>query len=135
MKRIYALILTLCILLSLYGCNGTTKNETGSTEISTLNQLPTDEAKIKDNDAIKLIKSYSNVELGLDDETAEQCSFMVQNDGTVIDNEKYVKVVAVIETKNDNDTYSFDTKGEYFISFDGDTVLKKSDNTYSNLNN
>lgn len=135
-KRTFAVLVILLLTLFFSSCSYLQTDEQDAnnyTDVSSLVQVRTDEARIKDNEAIELIKSFSNEQLGLDDEIAEQCSFMVQNDGSVIDGENYVKVVAAIKIINQNDTYNFDIKGEYYISFSGDIVLKKSDNTFVEL--
>ena len=83
--------------------------------------------------AIDLVKAFSNEKLGLDDETADKCSFLVQKNGEVIDGENYVKVIAAEKKETDDGTYTFDIKGEYYISFDGDSVLKKVNDNYEKL--
>lgn len=99
----------------------------------TVRRFRPDEAQIKDNEAIDLVKTFSNEKLGLDDETADKCSFLVQKNGEVIDGENYVKVIAAEKKETDDGTYTFDIKGEYYISFDGDTVLKKVNDNYEKL--
>ena len=69
----------------------------------------TDEAQIKDNEAIDLVKTFSNEKLGLDDETADKCSFLVQKNGEVIDGDNYVKVIAAEKKETDD--------GIYFVRF------------------
>ncbi len=120
-------------------CSGNTEQET----TGTVSQIPTEEAKIKDADAINFIKSsYTPEELGLAD-TDKDYSLMIASNGVDIDGEKYVKVVANVIVKKDvttedgNDTFSMETIGEYYISFDGTKVLKKDmkNNKMSKLEN
>ena len=105
------------------------KNTTQSTTASVENA--TDKAKIKDSDAINFIKtSYTKKELGLD-KVKEKYDFMISQNGVKIGKKQYVKVAANIMKKNDTtskdgkQTYSLTPVGEYYISFDGDEVLKK----------
>ena len=121
---------TICSVLTFTACSkqDTTKEES---------VIVTEKAKIKDADAINYIESYSSKQLGLTDEEKKACSFMVASDGEEIDGKKYIKIIAAIKNEqkgNDGKTtYTFDTKGEYFISFNGDEVLKKNGDTYSKL--
>lgn len=110
---------------------------------ATVAQVPTEEAKIKDSDAINFIEnSYTPKELGLDN-TDKDYSFMIASNGVDIEGEKYVKVVANVIVKKDvttedgKETFSMETIGEYYISFDGTKVLKKDmkNNKMSELEN
>lgn len=93
--------------------------------------MPTEAAKIKDADAVNFIKeSYTPKELGLDD-TDKDYSFMIASNGVDIDGVNYVKVVANVIVKKDvttpdgKETFSMETIGEYYISFDGTQVMMK----------
>lgn len=121
---------TICSVLTFTACSkqDATKEES---------IVATEKAKIKDADAINYIESYSSKQLGLTDDEKKACSFMVASDGEEIDGKKYIKIIAAIKNEQKGDdgktTYTFDTKGEYFISFNGDEVLKKSGDAYSKL--
>lgn len=121
---------TICSVLTFTACSkqDATKEES---------VIVTEKAKIKDADAINYIESYSSKQLGLTEDDRAKCSFMVASDGEEIDGKKYIKIIAAIKNEqkgNDGQvTYTFDTKGEYFISFNGDEVLKKSGDAYSKL--
>ncbi|WP_297131363.1 hypothetical protein [uncultured Eubacterium sp.] len=123
-------VCTICGTLTFTACSKQDATEKESV-------VATEKAKIKDADAINYIESYSSKQLGLTDEEKKACSFMVASDGEEIDGKKYIKIIAAIKNKQKGDdgktTYTFDTKGEYFISFNGDEVLKKSGDTYSKL--
>lgn len=100
-------------------------------EPSSVVAVSTEGAKIKDADAINFIKeSYTAKELGLDD-TDKDYSFMIASNGVDIDGVKYVKVVANVIVKKDvttadgKETFSMETIGEYYISFDCTQVLRK----------
>lgn len=117
------------------------KNDSGKQTTSTT--IPTEEAKIKERDAIDFIKtSYSKEELGLDKEKRSY-RMMVASSGVDIEGKKYIKVVANVVVKNDvtekdgKNTFTMDTVGEYYISFDGKTILKKDmkTNDYIELEN
>lgn len=121
---------TICSVLTFTACSkqDATKEES---------VIVTEKAKIKDADAINYIESYSSKQLGLTEDDRAKCSFMVASDGEEIDGKKYIKIIAAIKNEQKGDdgktTYTFDTKGEYFISFNGDEVLKKSGDAYSKL--
>lgn len=117
------------------------KNDSGKQTTSTT--IPTEEAKIKERDAIDFIKtSYSKEDLGLDKEKRAY-RLMVASSGVDIEGKKYIKVVANVVVKNDvtekdgKNTFTMDTVGEYYISFDGKTILKKDmkTNEYIELEN
>ena len=139
-KRLFAILLSAVVILTVFtACSGKSDDNTKNT-IST---IATEEAKIKDSDAVKFIEqSYTKEELGLD-KVDKDYSFMVASSGVDIDGEKYVKVVANVIVKNNEttedgkDTFSMETMGEYYISFDGEKILKKDMNTneYSQLEN
>lgn len=103
----------------------------------TASAVATEKAKIKDADAINYIETYSSKQLGLTEDDRAKCSFMVASDGEEINGKSYIQVIAAIKKEHKSDdgqaTYTFDTKGEYYISFDGDEVLKKDGNSYTKL--
>lgn len=103
----------------------------------TASAVATEKAKIKDADAINYIESYSSKQLGLTEDDRAKCSFMVASDGEEINGKSYIQVIAAIKKEHkSNDgqaTYTFDTKGEYYISFNGDEVLRKDGNSYTKL--
>lgn len=132
MKRILLLLLCVSVMFGALSACAKSGGE-DCTAVSDGTEVSTDEAQIKDNEAIDLVKTFSNEKLGLDDETADKCSFLVQKNGEVIDGENYVKVIAAEKKETDDGTYTFDIKGEYYISFDGNTVLKKVNDNYEKL--
>lgn len=138
MKKIITLIICVSVLSSIVVLSACSKQtDTTQTEQSTAVQVPTDEAKIKNADAVSYIEGYSNEELGLSDNDRAKCNFMVASEGEIIDGKKYVKVIAAIKHEHKDDdgktTFTLDTKGEYFISFDSSEVLKKDGNSYTKL--
>lgn len=132
-KKTVAIILGACTICSALTFTACSKQDAAKEE----SVIVTEKAKIKDADAINYIESYSSKQLGLTDEEKKACSFMVASDGEEIDGKKYIKIIAAIKNEQKGDdgktTYTFDTKGEYFISFNGDEVLKKSGDAYSKL--
>lgn len=132
-QKAVAIILGACTICSVLTFTACSKQDTRKEE----SVIVTEKAKIKDADAINYIESYSSKQLGLTEDDRAKCSFMVASDGEEIDGKKYIKIIAAIknEQKGDDEktTYTFDTKGEYFISFNGDEVLKKSGDAYSKL--
>ena len=131
-QKAVAIILGACTICSVLTFTACSKQDTTKESV-----VATEKAKIKDADAINYIESYSSKQLGLTEDDRAKCSFMVASDGEEIDGKKYIKIIAAIKNEqkgNDGKTtYTFDTKGEYFISFNGDEVLKKSGNAYSKL--
>lgn len=141
MKKYLSIILCIVVILSAFvACSGKDKgkdNETGgtttTTTTTTTTALATDAAKIKEADAINLIQSYDAKELGLDKDVIKECSFMVASSGEHIYEQKadYIKVIATIkqahkDAETKEITYTFDTKGEYYIRFDGKQILSKN---------
>lgn len=138
MKKIIALIMSIVVVLSAFvACSKTAENDktTVATESTTADNVnttkpnPTDKAVIKEANAIELVKSYSDEELGLTKEVRDKCSFMVANSGVEIEKEMYINVVAVIKTEHKDEqtgksTYTFDQKGAYYISFDGKKIMR-----------
>lgn len=107
------------------------KEETETTSSTAVGEVPTQEAVVKEADAVNFIEqSYTKEELGLD-KVEKDYSMMVASNGVDIDGDKYVKVVANVIVRNDTtneegkETFSMETMGEYFISFDAETVLMK----------
>lgn len=132
-QKAVAIILGACTICSVLTFTACSKQDAIKEE----SVIVTEKAKIKDADAINYIESYSSKQLGLTDDEKKACSFMVASDGEEIDGKKYIKIIAAIKNEQKSDdgktTYTFDTKGEYFISFNGDEVLKKSGEAYSKL--
>lgn len=131
-QKAVAIILGACTICSVLTFTACSKQDATKESV-----IVTEKAKIKDADAINYIESYSSKQLGLTEDDRAKCSFMVASDGEEIDGKKYIKIIAAIKNEqkgNDGKTtYTFDTKGEYFISFNGDEVLKKSGDAYSKL--
>lgn len=132
-QKAVAIILGACTICSALTFTACSKQDATKEE----SVIVTEKAKIKDADAINYIESYSSKQLGLTEDDRAKCSFMVASDGEEINGKKYIKIIAAIKNEqkgNDGKTtYTFDTKGEYFISFNGDEVLKKSGDAYSKL--
>lgn len=133
-KKIISIILCIFAVVCSLAFTSCSKQES---ETETTTAVATEKAKIKDADAISYIESYSNKELGLTDDERGKCSFMVSSDGEEIDGKSYIQVIAAIKKEHKDDdgqiTYTFDTRGEYYISFDGDEVLRKDGSSYTKL--
>lgn len=134
MKKILAIILAVTVIVcSFVACSSSKKPEEeskSSQKISSTAAITTDDAKIAEEDAINLIKEqYTAKELGLSEEDYEKGSFMISSSGVEYDGNYYVKVINAQKQEHKDDdgnvTYTFDTKGEYLISFDGKTILQK----------
>lgn len=138
MKRISAIILSVLLIAAVFAACSGKNNEDASDNprnVASSNAwlettITTDNAKIKLGDAERLIKAYSAKELSISKEDYKDCSFVVSGTGVKIENDYYVEVDAVIKhekgkDENGKSVFSFDTKGKYFIRYDGKQVLKK----------
>lgn len=135
-----AIIMMGCVFTA---CSSSNDKTTTTKAAETTVENPTDDAKIKDSDAVSFIKdSYTEKELGLD-KVKDEYSFMIASTGEKIDGELYVKVAANVKTENDETseggktTYTLKSVGEYYISYDGEKVLMKDSDTgeYKELEN
>lgn len=133
-KKAMSIILCAFIIICSVAFASCSKQES---KAKTASAVATEKAKIKDADAINYIESYSSKQLGLTENDRAKCSFMVASDGEEINGKSYIQVIAAIKKEQKSDdgqaTYTFDTKGEYYISFDGDEVLRKDGNSYTKL--
>lgn len=133
-KKAISIILCAFIVICSVAFASCSKQES---KTETASAVATEKAKIKDADAINYIESYSSKQLGLTEDDRAKCSFMVASDGEEINGKSYIQVIAAIKKEHkSNDgqaTYTFDTKGEYYISFDGYEVLRKDGNSYTKL--
>ncbi len=120
-RKIFAVMAAL-VFIVLAGCSA---NESAdeTTTTTTPTQITTDNAVIKDADAVNLIKSYSMEELGLEG-SYDDYHFMVGSDGVKVENNYYIKVIAGKITENESDnTYKIDEIGQYFIRYDASEIL------------
>ena len=101
---------------------GIKQGHSESAEVITGEQA-TEKAKVKSADAIELIKSYSDEQLGL---KKDDYTFMIAQQAYVIGGESYVQVIAAEKQENADGTFSITPHGKYYISFDGETVLKEN---------
>ncbi|WP_448919594.1 hypothetical protein [Eubacterium sp.] len=133
-KKATSIILCAFIIICSVAFASCSKQES---KTETASAVATKKAKIKDADAINYIESYSSKQLGLTEDDRAKCSFMVASDGEEINGKSYIQVIAAIKKEHKSDdgqaTYTFDTKGEYYISFNGDEVLRKDGNSYTKL--
>lgn len=130
MKKILVLILCIALTVCVFGaCAKKDEDKTTTKKASvTSSQMTTDSAVIKEADAINLIQSYSDKELGLTAKDRKKASFMVASNGVAIDKENYIEVIATIKTEHkdgDKTTYTFDNLGVYYIRYDGKKVMRK----------
>lgn len=133
-KKAMSIILCAFIIICSVAFASCSKQES---KAETASAVATEKAKIKDAYAINYIENYSSKQLGLTEDDRAKCSFMVASDGEEINGKSYIQVIAAIKKEHKSDdgqaTYTFDTKGEYYISFDGDEVLRKDGNSYTKL--
>lgn len=151
MKKVLAIVLSVFMVSSVFvACSkGNDDKKTTTTAPAPITQeaatktIETQKAVIKESDAINFIRaSYTDEELGLAD-VEKDYSLMVSSSGVDIDGTKYIKVAANVMSKSDvttedgKPTYNFEAVGEYYISFDGKTVMMKDMKTgkYKKLEN
>ena len=127
-----ALIFVLCAVITVCAFSACSKNEdkkedTTASKSTTVN-MTTDSALIKEADAINLIQSYTDEELGLTKKERKKASFMVAGEGVEIEGKNYIEVVATVKNEHKKDgkiTYTFDHLGMYYIRYDGKEILRK----------
>lgn len=148
MKKFFAVLLAVIVICTAFvACSKKSDDDKETKQsgesVSASAGIATDEAKIKESEAIDFIKTaYSEEELGLD-KVKDKYSLMVAQSAIEIEGKKYVKVAANVMSQNDETnaegqvTYSLTPVGEFYISFDGKTVLKKDMETgeYTKLEN
>lgn len=136
MKKVLALIFACCVIVGVFtACSSKSDkgNTTSSTApASTVTTIPTEQAKVNDSDAISLIQSYSQKELGLTKDEYDKCTFMVNSSGKTVSGKKgyYILVTAGIKKsagKNDKGQQltTIEAVGNYYISFDGKEILRE----------
>ena len=127
MKKVLISVLCIVIALSVFGACA--KKDNGETvKQETTEEMTTDSAVIKEADAINLIESYSDKELGLTANDRKHVSFMVASAGVKIENDNYIEVIATVKNEHkdgDKTTYTFDNRGVYYIRYDGKKVMRK----------
>ncbi len=130
MKKVLIFVICAAITVCAFSaCSKNDKNEASSTASKTTTGITTDDAVIKEADAINLIQSYSDKELGLTAKERKKVSFMVASNGMKIDGEYYIEVVATIKNEHKNGdevSYTFDHLGMYYIRYDGKKVMRKN---------
>ncbi len=128
MKKIILCILCLSMVVCAFGaCAKNNDEKTTGIKQATTEEMTTDSAVIKEADAINLIKSYSDDELGLTAEDRKKASFMVASNGVKIDKKYYIEVIATIKNEHkegDKITYTFDNLGVYYIRYDGKKIMR-----------
>lgn len=90
--------------------------------------ITTDDAVIKEAQAVDLIESYSTAELGLPGAWSDYNFAGYNNSGVKVEDGEhdgyYVEVRIGNKIENDDGTLDFDIVGHYLISYDGQTILK-----------
>lgn len=87
-------------------------------------ETPIEEAQLSAAEATEKIKGYSAKQLGLEGKI-EDYKFMVATKGKRIDKEEYIEVAASkVTAENEDGSVSMETKGTYFIRYDGKQVLR-----------
>ena len=128
MKKVLAVIICVCISVCVFGACSKKDEQKPTDKQLTTEHMTTDSAVIKEADAINLIESYSDEELGLTAKDRTHASFMVASDGVKIENDNYIEVIATIKTEHkdgDKVTYTFDNLGVYYIRYDGKKIMRK----------
>jgi hypothetical protein len=128
MKKVLISVLCIVIALSVFGACAKKDGKETTVKQQTTEEMTTDSAVIKEADAINLIQSYSDKELGLKEDERNHVSFMVASAGVKIEKDNYIEVIATIKVEHkdgDKTTYTFDNRGVYYIRYDGKKVMRK----------
>ena len=131
MKKVLAVFL--CVVMSVCvfcACSKKDGKNDDSKDAKTTSSsaMTTDSAVIKEADAINLVQSYSDDELGLTAKQRKEVSFMVAGEGVEIEGKNYIEVVATIKEEHkdgDKVSYTFNHLGMYYISYDGKKIMRK----------
>lgn len=88
-------------------------------------ETPLEDADITSAEASEIISGMPLEKLGLEGDKSDY-KFMVSTEGKAIEGTDYIEVIAsqVSEEKEDG-SISMETKGDYFISYDGKKMLKR----------
>lgn len=121
-KKIIAVVLSVCVIAGL----AITLSSCSSKE-ETTTVITTDNAVVKKADCLEVIKSYTTEELGLEG-TWDDYNFVGHvPDGVEIKDGThdgyYIEVKVGNKTQNEDGTNKIEISGDYFISFDGKTIL------------
>ncbi len=133
MKKLFAVLFAVIIAVTVFAAcskNAETDEDHGNvSETESASVVTTDTAVLSGSKAVDYIKLYTAEELSLSQEDYDNCSYMVASEGQSVEGDYYVKVAVVNKIAHTdeagNETYTFDSKGEYFIRYDGKRVLKK----------
>lgn len=86
-------------------------------------EKPIEDAQISSSEASEIISEMSMEKLGLEG-SKEDYKFMVSTEGKTIDSIDYIEVIASqVSKENEDGSISMETKGDYFISYDGKKML------------
>lgn len=87
------------------------------------------EASLTESEAVDKVKALSAEQLGLEG-SKDDYKFMVGTVGKLIDGKDYIEVIAAfVSEENEDGTVDIDTKGTYYISYDGEELLIKDSST------
>jgi archaellum component FlaG (FlaF/FlaG flagellin family) len=130
MKKILICIICVAMAVGVFGaCAKKDANDkTTAAAQATTEKMTTDSAVIKEADAINLIESYSDDELGLTAKQRKTASFLVASNGVKIEDGNYIEVIATVKKEHkegDKTTFTFDNLGVYYIRYDGKKIMRK----------
>lgn len=111
------------IFVCLLSACGADNNFESKVKFSSGNQsgLLKDDNEINGEDAVGIIKSYSDEELMLS--AYKDYSFFISSETAVYENESYYKVVAGAANKNPSGYYNIDEIGCFLVSLNGERVF------------
>lgn len=128
LKKVLAIVLaTLMVMVVFAACSSDSETEEDATEETTLS-VTTDDAVVCGSDASALIKTYTAEELGIEGDL-DDYTILVANNGVEIDGSYYINVSIANKIDNGDDTYSFDSVGEFYISYDATEILSYDSET------
>lgn len=103
---------------------GDEKNSADEDLITTqIAETPVEEAEISSSEASEIISEMSLEKLGLEGDKSDY-KFMVSTKGKTIEGTDYIEIIASqVSEENEDGSISMETKGDYFISYDGKIML------------
>lgn len=132
MKKFLAVLISVIIVMMAFAACTPNEPEDHGNETEapvSATELTTGTAVLRSSSATEYIKLYTAEELSLSQEDYENCSYIVHSTGIEIEGDYYINVAVVNmiphTDENGKETFTFDTKGDYYIRYDGKRVLKK----------
>lgn len=142
-KTTAVLFMAIIVILSFTACSAVSDTEeTSSSDSSTAASADShtdvtykdsdkdiSEASLTESEAVDKIKALSMELLGLEG-SKEDYKFMVATVGKSIEGKDYIEVIAaVVSEEKEDGTVDIQTKGTYYISYDGEQLMTEDSST------